>query len=275
MVESEDDGSSWSLPQIIIDTPIDDRDPHITQLSDGQLMLSWFSTDHSKQPSVSHSFVATSSDYGRTWSRPLKVSDRPAATSEQVLELPDGRLLLPVYRTSGNEPTASILMSSQDRGQTWQEASIIAEPAADKDFGFNETALVYLGRDHLVAVIRTEDKEGYAYINHSFDLGATWGTPEKLPFKSHAPDMLLLEDGVFLTYGSVAYPGRWVAGVLGNAAGNFTGAVETIIYTGSSVGDMSYPSAVQIDRDTILVVYYDAGAGYIGGRFVAIKDLRS
>ena len=60
--------------------------------------------------------------------------------------------------------------------------------------------------------------------------------------------------------------------MLGDAKRDFEGATEKIIYTGSG-GDASYPSAVRVGPDEVFVVYYDAGVGIIGGRFLKLSDL--
>src|SRR5262249_5662719 len=45
-VKSSDNGQSWSRPAVIIDTEHDDRDPSITCLADGTLLVSWFTPRH-------------------------------------------------------------------------------------------------------------------------------------------------------------------------------------------------------------------------------------
>lgn len=269
LVRSDDDGNSWTLPEIIIDTPYDDRDPHIVQLKDGRIILSWFTTYHATEARNSKCFVATSSDYGRTWSRPIPVSSESFATSEKVLELSDGTLLLPLYDWKD-----SVLFQSRDGGEHWERVASISNGEKMKTgVTFNETALAALGEGHIVAVMRTAGGDGYAYITHSYDHGRTWEQPVALGVKAHAPDMLVMDQGVFLCYGSIAYPGRWVVGMFGDPRKNFANAKEQVIYAGATkVADMSYPAAVQIGDNTLFVVFYDAALGYIGGRYVTLKD---
>ncbi|HEY3340789.1 MAG TPA: hypothetical protein VGK81_02175, partial [Anaerolineae bacterium] len=42
---SHDDGYVWSVPRVINDTPIDDRDAGIVHLGAGRLLASWFTSD--------------------------------------------------------------------------------------------------------------------------------------------------------------------------------------------------------------------------------------
>ncbi|RLE94144.1 MAG: hypothetical protein DRN04_04390 [Thermoprotei archaeon] len=311
-VRSWDDGKSWSKPEVIIDTPYDDRDPHIAQLSDGTLVLTFDVVEPKHKPNWCYVYISFSYDNGRTWTKPRKVLDKYYATSEKVLELPDGRLLLPVYRPrdptrrhkgvnkwdymrylaeveAGREkrppdeiftlenPFVSVLLVSEDRGKTWREQCIIAEEINGKAIGFNETALAYLGGDHIVAVMRTDAPWANACIAHSFDGGESFEDPRMLPVNAHAPHMLVLnKTKTLLIYGNCDYSGgyvtRYVEVMVGDPRKDFKDAAPKIIYTGSG-GDTSYPDAVLLKKDIIFAVYYDSGVGIIGGRFLKLSDL--
>ena len=309
---SKGGGNTWSPPEVIIDTPYSDGG-HITELSDGSLMLTHIRQDISKDPLENYTYVWRSFDYGHTWRDPALVSSIPCAGFGNVLELPDGRLLLAVYRprdpsrkhdgvkkedylrylaevAEGKEkrsaeevfkpaenPCISILMASEDGGKTWHQEGIIAEEIDGKAIGFNETALAYLGDDHVVAVMRTDAPFANACIAHSEDGGKSFGEPRMLNTNAHAPNLLVIDENrVLLTYGACDYTGgyvtRYVMAMLGDARKDFEGATEKIIYTGSG-GDASYPHAVRMGPDEVFVVYYDAGVGIIGGRFLKLSDL--
>ncbi|MGN6561290.1 MAG: sialidase family protein, partial [Thermomicrobiales bacterium] len=45
LVRSTDDGRTWSAPRVVLDTPLDDRDPQIMQTRTGALLLSFFTYD--------------------------------------------------------------------------------------------------------------------------------------------------------------------------------------------------------------------------------------
>lgn len=311
-VRSRDGGKTWSKPEVIIDTPYDDRDPHITQLSDGTLVLTFDVVEPTNQPNWCYVYISMSYDNGYTWTKPHKVIDKCCATSEKVLELPDGRLLLPVYRPkdptkrhkgvnkwdymrylaeveAGKEkrppdevftlenPYISILLVSNDGGKTWKEKCIIAEEYNGRAIGFNETALAYLGKEHIVAVMRTDAPWANACIAHSYDGGESFEEPHMLPVNAHAPHMLVLnEEKTLLIYGNCDYSGgyvtRYVEVMVGDPNKNFKDAKPKIIYTGSG-GDTSYPDAVLLKKDWIFAVYYDAGVGIIGGRFLKLSEL--
>jgi len=73
MVRSQDDGLIWSEAEVVVDTPIDDRDPSITQLSSGDLLVTYMSY-YSRERAPTHEvFTVRSSNKGATWSEPKKV----------------------------------------------------------------------------------------------------------------------------------------------------------------------------------------------------------
>ncbi|MGN6758176.1 MAG: hypothetical protein ACTHMJ_17495, partial [Thermomicrobiales bacterium] len=90
LVRSTDDGRTWSAPRVVLDTPLDDRDPQIMQTRTGALLLSFFTYDWDQTPAkVIGSYVARSEDYGATWSAPTPVGTALAwtATSAKIIEL--------------------------------------------------------------------------------------------------------------------------------------------------------------------------------------------
>src|SRR5699024_1701102 len=74
---STDGGRTWSEPHVISDTPEDDRDPQITQLRDGTIVIAWFQTDWTGYPTeaatITGTYVARSEDGGRTRAEPALV----------------------------------------------------------------------------------------------------------------------------------------------------------------------------------------------------------
>src|SRR5439155_24788502 len=97
LVRSRDAGRTWSAPTVIVDTPLDDRDPSITVTRSGTLLVSYFvRNDDGTSGGV---FVARSDDGGNTWSRDARVDTDLVgpATSARIVELANGDLLIPIY----------------------------------------------------------------------------------------------------------------------------------------------------------------------------------
>ena len=123
------------------------------------------------------------------------------------VEMPDGRLIAAGYWT------CAAIYESSDRGRTWDQVGVIADPARD-GIEANETALRRLRDGSFYAVMRTEgDVVGYGgAFTHawSHDDGRTWTKPAPLTLEDEPdhhvrcawPSMTALEDGTLvLAYG--------------------------------------------------------------------------
>src|SRR5437899_9802614 len=85
MVFSSDEGKSWTGPTLVVDSPVDDRNPALGQARDGSLVVAYFRTANydaqgrynPKLERPVSTWVTRSEDGGKTWgqSRPIDVSD--------------------------------------------------------------------------------------------------------------------------------------------------------------------------------------------------------
>ncbi|MGC9320423.1 MAG: family 16 glycoside hydrolase, partial [Armatimonadota bacterium] len=99
MVRSSDEGRTWTEPEVLHDSPLDDRDPHIAQISDGTLICSFFTYDPQPDGHVDIAVtIVRSTDGGETWESEGDVLLEGFACSAPVREMPDGTLLLGVYQ---------------------------------------------------------------------------------------------------------------------------------------------------------------------------------
>ena len=291
MVRSSDDGQTWSDPEVVIDTELDDRDPSIVQLRDGTLLLNFFRTDwHSDPAEIVSSFVSRSEDGGQTWSDPVRIEtemngdsdvlDGPyqtgwAGTSDKIQELDNGDLLVPLYGTlpDDSQRRASVVRST-DGGHTWpveNESMIPDEPG----WSFNEPALTQTPDGEVTIMLRAHHGDGSAYVAYSQDRGETWSMPESTDMYAHASDMLAFGNGmVFHTWGDTSGefgPGRPVVGRVKRPQQDWTATDQKLLYDGGP-GDQSYPSSVEIAPNQFFTVSYNAAQGIIAGNYSHLSD---
>jgi len=99
---SSDLGKTWSSESTVYsDDTYDVRDPSITKLSGGALIISFFKYDYNAlTPLVDGVYVIKSTDNGSSWGSPIQVNSNFtawAAVSAPVIELLNGDLLLGIY----------------------------------------------------------------------------------------------------------------------------------------------------------------------------------
>ena len=125
LYRSNDGGLSWSERQGLA---LLGREPHLTVLKDGTVFITvhFLSQDWRNEDGYTHSYLHRSADGGNTWtSMRIGPEDLPGAapqsgawTTRNVLELPDGGLLMGVSAPNG----VDYLWQSVDRGQTWDKS---------------------------------------------------------------------------------------------------------------------------------------------------------
>ena len=321
---SRDKGKSWQTKEII-HTPerfvryegsyelvSDDRDPSLATLSNGEILLNWFHWgDGDRDSPTSSIYISKSRDSGESWSKPKMIFFN-AATSDAVLEIERGVLLLPAYGSLGDEFSSSFLLRSEDYGETWHEKVIIIARGRDFGFDFYEPAITKLREGELLCVLRTS--VGFLYESRSRDGGKTWEKPNPLPFYGHCPDLLTLTDSrVILTFRDIELyeKEKWFWEKLLYNLGlrdiapisplpytrtlpeavamvealppeySFTKEGKIIVYeprgykTESGdllLGDAGYPSAIEIDEGRVMIVFYEAPYGY-GGRYAPWSEI--
>lgn len=159
LVRSVDDGATWSPPETINNTPLDDRDAGICVCRDGTVIVSWFTSHYTDEkylqmcrdnteaiarrtaylqafdpadlirwagPELEDGrfrlghWVRRSTDGARTWEAPVRV---PPTTPHGPIELADGRLLFVGIETNhGRRERRGHLLAAESRdcGTTWE-----------------------------------------------------------------------------------------------------------------------------------------------------------
>lgn len=301
MVRSRDGGESWDTAarELIYDDPRGIQDPCLRRLRDGTLIASFFAwrlgsdgevpddcppgrLTRKGWDGVHHAwtdgtYVLRSFDNGLTWERdPIPVTaptGKATLTSDAILELPDGELLVPLYGKKADESDMAFVMRSRDKGRTWTDLSVVAfDP-----FGnllFMEPSLVALPSGNLLCMMRVhrnESVQGWAdggtpyflYQSESADLGRSWSLPRRTEMWGHPPHLLRLASGSILcTYGHRRRP-YGVRACRSRDGGTSWDIQEE--YPLSSMGtnaDFGYPSSVQLADGTIFTAWYYGCDGY-------------
>ncbi len=243
---SSDEGRTWSSAATLYDGPDDDRDPSIVQLKNGLLICNFFSLR--KTPGQGRGFagqgtwVVTSTDLGDTWSPPRRIYDNYYCSSP-IRELSDGRLVLGLYKEESGTARGAV-GRSDDGGQTWL-------PAVDIDNGGvrldAETEVIELRDGTLYAAQRPAMCSAI-----SKDRGDTWTVSQPMGFPGHCPYFLRTADDIIL----LAH--RLPATSLHYSLDECQTWSENVLV--DTVGG-AYPSMVNLKDGTVLIVYYEEGAG--------------
>jgi BNR repeat-like domain len=275
-VAGNDDGASWSDPWVVVDTLLDDRDPMLTQLSNGDVLLMYFRIDWSRTPwEVPGVQVVRSTDDGATFGEPVPVRStmqkRTAnrwhhyraghiASHGQILELPDGDLLAPVYGIfAEDENHSASVVRSTDGGLTWPKRNEVVLGRRPGRF-YQEPVLTLLPGGQVVALLRTEDA---AELTRSDDGGRSWTEPDVLKLWASSADTVTLTDGsVLLTYGDgsrTMYAGRpTLATLIEDPLGPWDTGVQHLVYdAGHDTFDQANPAVVELPDGRLLILTYD------------------
>ncbi|WP_116952958.1 sialidase family protein [Jiangella endophytica] len=260
MVRSADGGATWTDPVTVAATDgADNRDPKLSVLRDGTVLLTVFRTDWSTRPESNlGTFVYRSADGGLTFPEVTRIeSAQPGAWQHgPAVELPDGDILQPLYGYGAR------VARSTDGGRTFPAANEITVVEDDERFSNGEPNIVRLPGGELVMQIRRHDNvlaiESESTLVRSFDDGRTWTAPEPTGLPASSAHLLVTDDGsVLMTYGNYAQAGRPTYGVLiDDPSGPWTDQRPVALYN-SGWEDQANPTSIQLDDGSFLSFGFD------------------
>ncbi len=282
---STDEGRSWGSPELVTAYPyggVLDFGTHT--LSNGELFLHGSTVDlvPADAPEVSKhtwlsrpgvGFHVRSTDHGRTWSHPEPFPPLPDAVNGHpashtgicrsgLLEMPDGRLLLPGKATDhaeGRPPFFGMLQSSVDGGRTWTYAGRIA---SDDVAHFSEPAICRTPAGRLIALFRCHPNRPGQDVHlvevHSDDGGETWSPWRSTTMRGCPGHLLGLRDGRILATVGTRWAGQMgcMARVLDPEGSDLDSASDIVVRSNSIHSDCGYPWSVQLSDGSVLIVYY-------------------
>ena len=238
LCKSYDNGETWSLPIIINDGYLDDRDAGICYLGNNKFIISYFShpikhyygrwnslllkymtpaekimvlgalqlyKEKPDTPDEYGSFVRITEDGFNTISAPIKL---PISAPHGPVLLKDGNigyLGTEMYATDDNFHEDNIYYyKSEDGGKTFNKVGQIPMPTDFKNSNYTDVCephFVDLGNGKLFGAIRLGEKVGLRTTMHftsSSDGGKTWETLRPSNIDGLPPHFTLLKDGRIL-----------------------------------------------------------------------------
>ncbi len=186
MSVSRDGGESWSVPSIINDTWLDDRDAGITYLGNGKMILSWF--NHPAEI------------YRTIWKNWI-VGD----AEDRFKPLVEGFLKAYEVYTPEQDRAGSFIKISEDYGSSWGDPIKTAVSAPHGPVRTVSGRLLYVGREFPGRtsrytqntndpddVVPVEDRNAI-FLYESLDEGKSWEYVSKLPWLENDNNQSLCE----------------------------------------------------------------------------------
>jgi hypothetical protein len=300
LVRSTDSGYTWSEPSIIYNDDDGIQDPCVRELSDGTIICSFFKFRAGTYDDIPDdyppgrltrrgwdsihaawtlgSYVVRSHDGGATWEQALVPVVSPlgkaAVTSDPIMELDNGELLIPLYgKRSEDETDIAFVMRSTDRGDTWTDFSVAAcDPLLN--VAFMESSLVQLFSGKIICMHKghyIEDpsrgsdsgKAQFLYQSESTDGGRTWTGLHRTDMWGHPPHVIQFTDGRILCAYGYRRPPYGVRACLSHDDGKTWDLEnEIVLYTRGGGTDLGYPCSVQLPDGSVFTAWYDGTSGH-------------
>ena len=274
---SEDEGRTWSLLSVPVpNEPRTNRGNLAVGLThSGELLVICAGRDEvnprgvaEPRPQGAHvlpPIVARSDDGGSTWTYESELFT-PATDNVKpfgdIVRLPGGRLAatgysaVDEYAVDESGDTAWIYFSDDD-GRAWGDARRIGD-------GYNETALLILSEDKMLAACRTAQTAATTLFA-SIDGGRSWDCRGLITPGRHMPAHLLQlrDQSILMTYGVRLRGMLAVWATISRDGGDTWDAPRVLFKTDAYQSDTSakgtdggYPSSVQLEDGSILTAYY-------------------
>ena len=285
IIRSGDDGETWSEPETINNTPLDDRDTGLLVMRSGVIVMSWFTgagwqnidryLDRAGEATVNAwkrhykkvgretidrwdgSWTRRSVDGGRTWEDPVSSI---ASSPHGPIELRDGSLL---YVGTGKPGKGTLIAArSTDEARSWRPIGQIPVPDAHKaEMPYAEPHAVQLESGRIVSlwrhVPRNRHDQAFMQQSESDDGGRTWTVAHPTPMWGYPPHLIELHDGSILaTYGVRRHPYGQRACISRDGGRSWDIEDEIILRDDAPNGDLGYPSTVELAPNEFLSIYY-------------------
>lgn len=280
IVRSKDNGKTWSKPITIYDDEADNRDPHISLMSDGTIVVTFFNTlfgnliktpTSNSKTTLAHYegqrrqtknggiHYISSKDNGKTWSKlvTLNTGKFNNACSAPMRELYDGTWVYPAYHQSSQEAFGCLYLS-KDKGKSWSEPIYVGQ--REGKYLPAETDVIQLKNGDVLAALRGDIKRDHKmHFAVSKDQGRTWSKVYSAFYQGHCPHFTRLSnDAIVLTYRAFTDDLTAESGYTGLRISYDEGKT----WQGPYMIDKfwgAYASTVELEDKSLLITYYEEG----------------
>jgi sialidase-1 len=290
-MRSKDNGKNWGWPQVLYDSPIDDRDVGVHETRSGTILVTNFTslaykpllakaevakpgepgafkdaklldewraidrrTNEEQKQSELGCYLIRSTDGGMTWGSRIKV---PVNSPHGPISLKDGRLLYPGVALWEDHRVG--LCESKDDGLSWKWLSEIPVRSGDSIKDYHELHGVECSDGTLLCHIRTHSKANHRETlqSESNDGGKSWSVPHPIGVWGLPSHLLRLRSGqLLMSYGHRRAP-LGIQVRLSSDQGKTWSEAMLLSQDGTS-GDLGYPSTIECDDGTLVTVWYEA-----------------
>ncbi len=282
MIRSSDDGRNWSWPEVLLDTPIDDRDSGVCETRAGSLLVTTFTSlayedvlakaagwdaqrlarwravnlriSPERRKEMLGTWMLRSTNGGMTWSAPYRV---PVNSPHGPVVASAGRLLYAGKRLWDQDRKVGLAESTDD-GVTWRWLSDIPTRAGDSVVEYHELHVVEASEGRIGVHIRRHNERNARETLQceSSDGGRSWSEPHPIDVPGFPSHLLRLRDGrLLMTYGYRHAP-------YGNQARisedqGRTWSAPTVLSDDGASSDLGYPSTVELANGGFVTVWYE------------------
>ena len=284
LMRSGDGGRTWTWPEVLMDSPIDDRDAGVLETPSGALLVTTFTSlaweavlqqakdwpaerlrrwraaearaGAAERKQLLGCWMLRSEDGGFTWSAPYRV---PVNSPHGPVALSGGRLLYAGKRLWEDGRVG--VCESADDGRAWRWLAEIPARPGDRFEDYHELHAVETADGRILAHIRNHNRENAGEIlqAESADGGRTWTAPRAIGVWGLPSHLLRLAGGdLLMTYGYRRKPFGNQARVSRDHGRSWSEPI--VISDDGSVGDLGYPSTVELAPGQLATAWYERTA---------------
>ncbi len=279
LVESLDNGLTWSKPRSVFDSPDNDRIQMLGTLPGGDVLLGFVRKDLKDE--TARAYLMWSQDKGQNWSQPTLLDPAPYEwlfPYGGLFESSPGKLMMnayggysPIYDDQAM-PTEkrgyfSWLLESFDGGRNWSHAATIGRGT--------QTIVVRLASGKLLAAMRSADLEAHAQskklfkdanayvrvpdhtlITKSTDEGKTWSAPQSVTAAAELQGYPVESSSgaLVMTY-TVRHPPFGIAVLVSNDEGR-TWSEPIPLISDAPTADVGLSQTLELQEHRFLTFYY-------------------